>query len=162
MKVNLPQLSPKAVWILCSLIFIMGTAEAIHAIKTLHKAKVIVEWATASELETVGFNLLRGETSTGPFKQVNSDLIPSSDDSLMGGSYRYKDSNLQAGATYFYMLEEIKSTGNSNQHGPIVVKATSSAQVELIFAVLLIGGAVVYGVLFLRSSKHPHSTMDHL
>ena len=53
------------------------------------KAEVIVEWTTASELDTVGFNLLRAETQKGPFEQINSNLIPAGSDSLSGSNYNF-------------------------------------------------------------------------
>jgi hypothetical protein len=160
LKVYIPQLSLKLVWIISGFLFIVGLVVALHAIKTFHDAEVVVEWATASELDTAGFNLLRGEGSTGPYEQVNSELIPSSSDALTGGSYRYNDNHLKAGETYYYVLEEIEINGNSNQHGPIIVEATRPARTELIIAVLLISGAVLFGVLFLRSPNQPDSTTD--
>lgn len=119
----------------------------------LDKANVIVEWSTASELDTVGFYLLRSENPEGPFEQVNSEIIPSTSDSLTGSSYSYDDHQVQAGATYYYMLEEIEETGNSNQHGPIVVEANSQARIELLIAGFLITGAIIYGFILSRDQK---------
>lgn len=126
---------------------------SIHAILEFNRANVAVEWTTASELNTVGFNLLRGDTPGGPFEQVNEALIPSASDTLTGNSYSYEDHSVEAGKIYFYMLEEIESSGGINQHGPITVKASSPAKIELIIGSLLIVSAVVYGILLLREKK---------
>lgn len=140
-------------WIICGILALAGIGVSIYAILNFNQANVIVEWSTASELNTVGFNLLRGEKPVGPFEQVNQALIPSASDTLTGNSYSYEDPDLEAGKTYFYMLEEIESSGGANQHGPIAVKANSPAKVELAIGGLLIIGAGVYGILLLRDQK---------
>lgn len=129
-----------------------GVGLAIHGFLNLEKANVIVEWTTASELNTVGFYLLRGETSAGPFEQVNDELIPATSDSLTGSSYSYEDTGVTAGITYYYMLEEIENTGSTNQHGPIVVEANSPAKTELLIAVLMITGAAIYAIILYRDN----------
>ena len=143
------------IWIISGLLVVAGFGLAIHGFLNLDKANVIVEWTTASELDTVGFYLLRSDTPNGPFEQVNTELIPSTSDSLTGNSYSYEDQGVNAGVTYYYMLEEIENTGSSNQHGPITVEANSPAKIELLIAALLIGGAVIYAAILLRDQKQP-------
>jgi hypothetical protein len=126
---------------------------ASHALFTFDKAEVMVEWTTASEIDTIGFNLLRSETPVGPFEQVNLELIPASTDPFRGSSYNFKDHNVLASVNYYYMLEEVESSGMTNQHGPIVVVASRAAMFELIIAGVLIGLAVIVGFIFLRKPK---------
>jgi hypothetical protein len=152
-----PPHSNTLIWIVCSILFFAGTALALHALSTFDRAEIIVEWTTASELDTVGFNLQRGETPDGPFEQVNPELIPTTSDSLTGSSYSFEDSNVQAGVTYYYMLEEIEGTGKTNQHGPIVVEAGSPSKTELLIAGLLISGALIYALILLRQPKQKPS-----
>ena len=78
-------------------------------------------------------------------------------DSLTGSSYSFEDSNVQAGVTYYYMLEEIEGTGKTNQHGPIVVKAGSPSKTELVIAGFLISGALIYALILLRQPKQEPS-----
>ena len=156
-KKNSYQSSNNLLWIICSVLALAGIGISIHALLNFNSAKVIVEWTTASELDTVGFNLLRGETSIGTFEQVNVSLIPASSDSLTGNSYQYEDLDATAGHTYFYMLEEIESSGSANQHGPITVKATSPAKIELMIGVMLMVGALIYLILLFRDSKAQES-----
>jgi hypothetical protein len=137
---------------------VAGLALAIHAVVTYDKAEVVVEWTTASELNTVGFNLQRGETQMGPFEQINVELIPATSDTLTGSSYSYIDNHVQAGTTYFYILEEIESTGNANHHGPIAVEAGSPAKADLLTAASLIFGATIFAIFFLRQPKHSELT----
>lgn len=80
---------------------------------------VVVEWTTANEVSTAGFNLYRGESPDGPFLKVNDNLIPAAADPLTGGQYRYEDTAVQAGRTYYYQLEDVEYSGASTRHGPI-------------------------------------------
>jgi hypothetical protein len=121
-------------------------------------AEVIVEWTTASELDTVGFNLLRAETQNGPFEQINSNLIPAGSDSLTGSNYTFTDSNVQDGITYYYMLEENELTGETNHHGPIVVKAKNTSKLELLIGFSLVAGAIIYAIILTRDPKLEYSS----
>ena len=99
--------------------------------KSAYDVSVLVEWSTASELDTAGFNLYRSETSTGPFVQVNPELIPASSDPLAGSSYTYEDSDVRPGWTYYYQLEEVEINGSTGRFGPISVKAESGIPIWL-------------------------------
>lgn len=118
---------------------------------------VTVEWSTASELDTAGFNLYRGDTVDGPFTQINTDLIPASPDPLIGGSYTFTDTNVSAGHTYYYQLEDVDTNGQTTPQGTVQVTASGGLNPALaigvgVVAVLLIGG------LLLPRRKRP--TMD--
>lgn len=113
-------------------------------------AQVKVEWSTETEMNTAGFNLLRGESVDGPFDvQINDQLIPPSNDPMTGGDYSFVDRTVTAGKTYFYQLQEVERTGNLNAHGPIEVQAGGIAWWQvgvlvllacLVLAVWIIGG----------------------
>lgn len=105
-------------------------------------AIVTIEWSTASELDTAGFNLYRGLSPDGPYELINPSLIPSSDDPLSGDDYTYEDINLNAGEKYYYLLEDVDYSGVANRTEPIEVVAQGSAKWELVLAVLL---AVISG-----------------
>ncbi len=95
---------------------------------------VTVQWSTASELNTAGFNILRGDSPKGPFARVNAEIIPASNDSLVGGSYIFTDTNVTAGHTYYYQLEEVEFGGNTTPQGTVEVTAPYSADPILIVA----------------------------
>ncbi|MCS7222379.1 MAG: hypothetical protein RML36_04230 [Anaerolineae bacterium] len=92
-------------------------------------AQVIVEWSTETEVNTIGFNLYRSESPEGPFIRVNDQLIPSSPDPLVGGHYVYTDTQVVAGRTYYYELEDVEANGVSTRHGPIAVTAQPTSPV---------------------------------
>lgn len=102
---------------------------------------VTVEWSTASELNTAGFNVLRSESPNGPFTRLNAEIIPASPDPLVGGSYVYTDTNVTPGQTYTYQLEEVEFGGGTAPQGTVIV--TARPGIEPIFIVAAIGLAVV-------------------
>lgn len=130
--------------ILCGLLLISGIIISVQAIRNFNHATIIVKWSTASELETVGYNLLRSETESGPFNQINGQPITSSEDPLTGGEYTYEDKGVSAGKTYYYILQELEINGGKNQHGPIQQKATNSSLINLLFSAILIGSSGLY------------------
>lgn len=78
-----------------------------------------ITWKTASEVDTAGFNLYRATSPEGPWIKINDELIPPSQDPVSGGSYEFKDQTAEPGKTYYYRLEEIELSGNSNRFDPI-------------------------------------------
>lgn len=88
---------------------------------------VLVEWTTESEVETAGFNVYRSEGAEGPYVKINPELIPSSPDPILGGHYVYTDTDVVAGRTYYYKLEDVELDGTTALHGPIEVVAKASS-----------------------------------
>ena len=112
-------------------------ALVIFLISAATPPAVTVEWSTASELNTAGFNVLRGESESGPFTRLNPEVIPASPDPLVGGSYVYTDTNVTPGRTYYYQLEEVESGGGTVPQGTVVVTAQPGTEPILIIAALL-------------------------
>jgi hypothetical protein len=124
------------------------------------QTSVLVEWETASELDTAGFNLYRGPNTGGPFERVNDELIPTKGDPLSGGNYTYEDTSVRAGRVVYYQLEEVRLDGSSQRFGPISVEARAwvpvlavpaLAIISLILALTLVWNSV------LRRRRNNHS-----
>ena len=81
---------------------------------------ILVVWETASEIDTVGYNILRSDTEEGPYEQINETIIPSEGGLAVGASYEYIDEDCVG--TCFYKLEDIDSSGVSTFHGPVQVE----------------------------------------
>jgi hypothetical protein len=77
---------------------------------------VTLVWATATEIDTAGFNILRSDSQNGPFARINDVLIPGEGGPTQGAQYSYLDEGLQDGATYWYQLEDVDVTGQSYIH----------------------------------------------
>jgi fibronectin-binding autotransporter adhesin len=84
---------------------------------------VILNWNTASELDTLGFNLYRATALDGARVKINATLITSRvpPGSLFGASYSYKDTVLLDG-TLYYWLESVDIHGGRHLTGPVLVK----------------------------------------
>jgi len=82
---------------------------------------ILLEWETATELNTSGFYVLRSTNINGPFNpgsRINPILIraKSLDDGgfLLPHQYEHRDWTALPGVTYFYVLEEIDLSGHSH------------------------------------------------
>jgi hypothetical protein len=114
---------------------------------------VTVEWSTASELNTAGFNLARGDSQTGPFTRLNAEVIPASPDPLVGGSYIYTDTQVAAGQTYYYQLAEVETAGNTSVQGVVAVTASGGLNPVLIGAGIALAAVfIVIVIWFSRKS----------
>lgn len=100
-------------------------------------ASIMVEWSTASELNTAGFNLYRSQARNSELIRVNQQIIPTSADAWTGGDYKYVDNQVQPGVTYSYWLEDVDLDGNTNRHGQIEIMAQAGGKVELWVAIFL-------------------------
>jgi hypothetical protein len=76
-------------------------------------------WETGSELENLGFHVYRAIEPEGPYERITSGVVPGLGSSPEGAKYGYLDSGLTNGVTYYYKLEDIETTGRTEQHGPI-------------------------------------------
>ena len=104
---------------------------------------ITVEWSTASELNTAGFNLYRGDSKDGPFTRINPELIPASLDPLVGGEYAFIDTNAIAGHIYYYQIEEVETNGATNRPGLYEYTANSSPNPLVLIAGAVVGIAIV-------------------
>ena len=121
---------------LCAIV--LGAVFLVKEWRSASITSVVVEWETASELNTVGFNLHRSQSSDGQYDHINDSLIPASPDPLTGGEYSYIDEGVEAGLMYYYKLEEVDSKGNSTYFGPIEIQARDQN-----WQILLLSGLVI-------------------
>jgi hypothetical protein len=78
-----------------------------------------IQWRTASEIDNLGFHLYRSTSEEGPYERITANVIPGLGSSPEGAAYSYVDSNLANGVEYFYLLEDIETTGATERHGPV-------------------------------------------
>ena len=116
---------------------------------------ITVAWSTASELNTAGFNVLRSTSADGPFTRVNSEVIPASNDPLVGGSYAYTDTQVSPGQTYYYRVEEVEFGGATAQQ-PDMDKVTLGGP-DPISLITGAGLAVITITLLIWSERPRHS-----
>jgi hypothetical protein len=80
---------------------------------------VLLEWATAHEIDNAGFHLYRSLSREGSFTRINGSLIPGQGYSTRGAHYRFSDEDVEAGITYYYQLEDVDFRGHGTFHGPV-------------------------------------------
>jgi hypothetical protein len=129
-------------WLLSGAFMLIALVVGGMAWQEFTHAKVVVEWTTASELSTAGFNLYRSYSKDGVYEKVNPELVPASPDPLTGGSHTYLDEQVKAGTTYYYRLEEVELNGNAARYGPIEVQARRGGSFQLAISI----SALVIGV----------------
>lgn len=88
---------------------------------------VKLTWMTNFEANNVGFNILRSQTLSGTYTQINDDIIPSSEER----SYEYIDRTVKVGETYYYKLEDISVSGFQTQHEAIQIHINKPDKFEL-------------------------------
>jgi hypothetical protein len=81
--------------------------------------KVIIEWATASEIDNAGFNLYRSESKDGNYVKINASLISAEGSPTTGATYQFVDKDVKNRTAYYYKLEDIDLNGTSTMHGPV-------------------------------------------
>jgi len=72
---------------------------------------VTLNWATSSEIENLGFNILRSTTEESNWIQVNDAMISGQGNSSEETSYQFVDAKVVAGETYSYRLESVSLNG---------------------------------------------------
>lgn len=101
-----------AVLVLAVLVIVLAGFLLVDVWEAYLDPVIVIEWETASEMNTVGFNLYRSESPIGGQEvKINADFIPPASDPLVGGSYSFSDNGVQQNHKYYYWLEEVDSSG---------------------------------------------------
>lgn len=88
--------------------FVPLPVELISFESSLKDEKVLLQWATASELNNEGFEIQRSEEVPNRFENIG--FVQGLNTSL-GGSYSFWDKNVAEGKTYYYRLQQIDFDG---------------------------------------------------
>jgi len=90
--------------------------------------QVLLEWKTATEVNSAGFNVLRSASASGTFAKINgNNMIPSlSFGSIAGASYSFIDTSVTPGRTYYYKLEAIDNRDGRSLFGPATASSGST------------------------------------
>jgi hypothetical protein len=91
---------------------------------------VLLEWVTASEIDTAGFHLWRSEKEDGEYIRITDSLIPAKGSPTLGAEYEYEDLDVEPGRTYYYKLEDIDTNGVSTFHTESVILRETASDPE--------------------------------
>ena len=115
---------------------LLSAAWIILAWSASQHAAIQVEWSTASEVDTAGFNLYRKEPGAQEVYMVNHQLIPAQGDPYLGSDYVYQDQSVQLGQEYIYWLEEVDINGDKSPVEPLSIKAKTAPKAGWLIAAL--------------------------
>jgi hypothetical protein len=128
-------------WLIAGGLALIAGVLAVQAWSATRGAAVVLEWSTASEFDTAGYHLYRGEAPEGPFVRINEHLIPAAPDALLGGEYVYTDTHVAPGGRYYYQLEDVENNGATSRHGPLAVRASLPGVPEAALALVCLAFA---------------------
>nr|AGC72435.1 hypothetical protein [uncultured bacterium A1Q1_fos_2037] len=89
-----------------------------------------IRWTTASEVDSFGFDVFRGESAEGPFERLNAKPIAGAGTSDESHSYAYVDETIDPTKDYYYYVESISIDGVREKFTPVnraKAKAPSAA-----------------------------------
>jgi hypothetical protein len=94
---------------------------------------ILVEWETATEIDTLGFDLYRSESPGGPHAKLNASLIPVQvPGAPIGAAYAWPDEAVEPGLTYWYWLDDIDVDSVATRHGPVEATALYANYLPLV------------------------------
>lgn len=81
---------------------------------------ILLQWETASELNNSGFHLYRSTDLEATPTLLTDELIPSqAQGSNEGFAYQWADTTVTANTTYYYWLESVSQSGQTERFGPV-------------------------------------------
>ncbi len=87
------------------------------------KNEIILSWGTESEIQNLGFEVLRSLEKNGIYEQISSYLY---NQELIGqyysnvpSEYSYKDEFVSANTQYWYKIVDVSIDGVRSEHGPV-------------------------------------------
>lgn len=92
---------------------------------------VVMRWATAAEIDNLGFNILRQSNAREPYDVVNSSMITARGCSAQGADYRFVDESAPFGSLD-YLLEDVSFEGRTERHGPVRVTVPRPGRLAMI------------------------------
>ena len=98
---------------------------------TLENGEIVIRWTTESELDNAGFNILRSDSQSGEFKQVNSELVQGAGTTGERNTYKWVDESAKLGVVYYYQIEDVSFAGERQTLTTTKLKGLISADNKL-------------------------------
>ena len=96
--------------------------ELSHFTCQMKQDRIDLVWRTESEIENVGFIILRANNFEGPFREIASyrynDNLKGHFNTNMANEYSYTDLDILPDQTYWYILIDVDINGVQEAHGP--------------------------------------------
>ena len=92
---------------------------------------VVIHWTTEAEVDNAGFNILRGQTRTGEFKVINTQLIPGAGTTAERNTYTWTDTTAKPNVVYYYQIEDVSLDGERQRLATVRLRGLVSAKGKL-------------------------------
>ena len=92
---------------------------------------VVINWTTESEVDNAGFNILRGQTRTGEFTRINTQLIPGAGTTAERHTYVWTDTTAKPNVVYYYQIEDVSFDGERQTLATVRLRGFISAKDKL-------------------------------
>ena len=92
---------------------------------------VVINWATESEVDNAGFNILRSQARTGEFKVINAQLIPGAGTTAERTDYTWTDTTAKPNIVYYYQIEDVSLDGERQTLATVRLRGLVSAKGKL-------------------------------
>jgi len=87
------------------------------------RPEVVLRWTASEEDGVYGYLVYRADRREGPFRRVNQEIIHVARDQSEGaGTYRFVDTTVAAGRTYFYYLDAVSMGGLKQRLSGVISK----------------------------------------
>jgi hypothetical protein len=96
----------------------MNYVELASFVAEAQRDKVVISWETGAEIDNAGFMVYRCDDVASNCHKV-SGFIGAKGISASGAEYSFTDTNVAPGATYYYYLVDIDTSGVWTAHGPV-------------------------------------------
>ena len=97
---------------------------------TIGEGAILLTWTTGSETENLGYHIYRCLTIDGEYEKLTLELIEGAGSSRTTQAYKFIDQDVQDGATYFYILEQVNFDGMKTMYGPVTVSVGKETAVQ--------------------------------
>jgi len=84
-------------------------------------SKIILTWTTGTEIDNLGFYIVRSESTDSGYMLLNEEIILAKGDAYSGYTYCYVDTHVNPGHVYYYWLADLDVHCEYTIHGPVKV-----------------------------------------
>jgi hypothetical protein len=105
----------------CLALLILGcrTPAGSGAAAPKAQLKNTIRWSTASEVNSFGFDVYRGDAEAGPFIRLTKTPVPAAGTSDTPRSYEFVDDTIAPDTVYYYYVESISLDGVRTRLTPV-------------------------------------------
>jgi hypothetical protein len=104
-----------------------ATPVSVSAPATSAVSPAVLEWRAAKEEGVYGYLVYRADDREGPFRRLGTAIVHVSQDPGEVHSYRFADTTVEAGKTYYYYLDTISRRGEKSRFSGVVTKVVPAA-----------------------------------